>query len=162
MDEEYNLEVLKKRYKKIQDKYNLPSFEELNEDFGVEKASEIEVDLLIREIRKFVSDKLSNYMRFIEAILNPVNVQMFIYSLIKSLDISGKEKLTVIYKKLSKNELKLIELDMNFSEEKEASFIKEAYIMWQEIKKDLLIIIEKANKNWDNNKPESRKNDYFG
>ena len=161
MEKEYNLETLKQEYKKIQEKHNLPSFEELNEDFNIEKASEVEVELLIREIRRFLADKLANYMRFAEAILNPVNVQMFVYSLIKSLDVQEKEKLTEIYKKLSKNELKLIELDIKYSEEKEALFIRESYVMWQEIKKDLLDIIEKATKNWDN-KSESKSKDYFG
>jgi len=161
MEKEYNLETLKQEYKKIQEKHNLPGFEELNEDFNIEKASEVEVELLIREIRRFLADKLANYMRFAEAILNPVNVQMFVYSLIKSLDVQEKEKLTEIYKKLSKNELKLIELDIKYSEEKEALFIRESYVMWQEMKKDLLDIIEKATKNWDN-KSESKSKDYFG
>ena len=161
MEKEYNLETLKQEYKKIQEKHNLPSFEELNEDFNIEKASEMKVELLIREIRRFIADKLSNYTRFIEAILNPVNVQMFVYSLIKSLETQEKEKLTEIYKKLSKNELKLIELDIIYSEEKEALFIRESYVMWQDMKKDLLDVIEKANKNWDN-KSESKNKDYFG
>ena len=161
MEKEYNLEALKKDYKELQTKYNLPSFEELNKDFNIEKAAEVEVELLIREIRRFVADKLANYMRFVEAILNPVNVQMFVYSLIKSLDTQEKEKLTEIYKKLSKNELKLIELDIQFSEEKEAWFIRESFVMWQEMKKDLLDVIEKANHNWDN-KVESKNKDYFG
>ena len=161
MEREYNLDSLKKDYSEIQVRYNLPSFEELNEDFNIEKAAEVEVELLIREIRRFIADKLSNYMRFVEAILNPANVQMFVYSLIKSLETQEKEKLTEIYKKLSKNELKLIELDIEYSEEKEALFIRESFIMWQEMKKELLEIIEKVNKNWDN-KSESRNKDYFG
>jgi len=161
MEREYNLEALKKEYLGIREKHNLPSFEELNEDFNIEKAAEVEVELLIREIRRFIADKLSNYLRFVEAILNPVNVQMFVYSLIKSLETQEKEKLTEIYKKLSKNELRLIELDIEYSEEKEALFIRESFIMWQEMKKELLEIIEKVNKNWDN-KSESKNKDYFG
>ncbi len=161
MEREYNLDTLKQEYRRIQEKHRLPSFEELNEDFNIEKASEIEVDLLIREIRRFIADKLSNYMRFVEAILNPVNVQMFVYSLIKSLENEEKEKLTEIYKKLSKNELRLIELDIKYSEEKEALFIRESFVMWQEMKKDLLEVIEKIDKNWDN-KVESKNKDYFG
>lgn len=161
MEREYNLDSLKKDYSEIQVRYNLPSFEELNEDFNIEKAAEVEVELLIREIRRFIGDKLSNYMRFVEAILNPVNVQMFVYSLIKSLETQEKEKLTEIYKKLSKNELKLIELDIRYSEEKEALFIRESFTMWQEMKKELLEIIEKVNQNWDN-KVESKNKDYFG
>ena len=116
MEKECNLETLKKDYKELQAKHNLPSFEELNEDFNIEKAAEIEIELLIREIRRFVADKLLNYQRFVESVLNPVNVQMFIFSVIKSIGNEEKEKLTEIYKILSKNELKLIELDLQFSE----------------------------------------------
>ena len=161
MEKKDNLDALKEKYKELKEKYNLPSFEELNEDFNIEKISEIETDLLIREIRKFLADKFSNYTRFVEAILNPVNVQMFVFSIIKSLETQEKEKLTEIYKKLSKNEIDLIELDIRYSEEKEVKFIKESHAMWQEIKKDLLEIINKIRENWDN-KVESKNKDYFG
>ena len=161
MEKEYNLETLKQEYRRIQEKHNLPSFEEMNEDFNIEKATEVEVDLLIREIRRFVADKLANYMRFAEAILNPVNVQMFVFSIIKALETQEKEKLTEIYKELSKNELRLIELDIQFSEEKEANFIKDSCKMWQGMKKDFLEIIKKVDENWDN-KVEAKNKDYFG
>lgn len=161
MEREWNLDTLKKEYRIFQERYNLPSFEQLNEDFNIEKAAETEVELLLREIRRFISDKLSNYLRFIEAILNPVNVQMFVYSLVRLLEKDEKEKLTEIYKKLSKNELELIKLDLKYSEEKEVKFIRESYAMWQEIKKDLILIFQKVKENWDN-KSESRSKDYFG
>jgi len=155
------LEDLKKDYKEIQEKYNLPSFQELNEDFQIEKIAEVETDLLIKEIRRFMSEKFSNYLRFIEAVLNPVNVQMFIFSVIKSLGTEEKEKLTETYKILSKKELELIGLDVEFSEKKEAEFIKNSYKLWQEIKKDLLDVLEKIKDNWDN-KFEVDKKSYFG
>ncbi len=161
MEKENNLEILKERYKKIQEKHNLPSFEELNEDFGIEKAAETEVDLLIREIRKFIVDKLVNYQRFIESIINPVNVQMFIYSIIKTLGDKEKEKLTEIYKVLSKNEIELIELDTKYSEEKEIEFIKNSFKLWQKVKEDFLEVIKVVRGNWDN-KIESKNKDYFG
>ena len=137
MEKEHNLETLKKDYKELQEKHSLPSFKELNEDFNIEKATEVEVDLLIREIRRFVADKLANYMRFIEAILHHVNVQKWFCSIIKALETQEKDKLTEIYKKLSKNELRLIELDIQFSEEKEANFIKDSCEMWQDMKKGI-------------------------
>ncbi len=148
--EKTNLELLKEKYSEIQLKHNLPSFQELNEDFSIEKAAESESDLLIREIRKYVADKLVNYQRFIEAILNPSHASMFIFSVIKSLGADEKKTLEYIYKRLSKVELSLIELDVSFSEEKEAEFIKNLYSVWQEIKSDLLKVIGKAKENWDN------------
>ena len=80
-----SLKELKEEYSKLQEKHSLPSFSEMNEDFGIEKASEQEFDLLIREIRKFISDKISNYMRLVENLINSVNVPIFVFSMIKAL-----------------------------------------------------------------------------
>lgn len=161
-EKKYSLLELKKDYKKFQEKYNLPSFERLNEDFGIEKAVEVETDLLLREIRKIISDKLYNYLRFIESILNPVNVHIFIYSIIKSIGKQEKEKFSEIYKKLAQMEITLFEIEVFYSEKKEAEFIKDSYKLWQEIKKDVQEITEVIKKNWDVSKFESNDKKYFG
>ena len=158
---EKDLEFLKKEYGKLQKKYGLPTFEELNNDFQIEKASENETDFVLREIRKLIAERLFNYLRFIESLLNPVNVPMFVYSIIKTFNVQEKDKLTEIYKKLAKKEVELIELDIVSTEEKEVKFIKESYNLWQEIKKDVLNVIDAIKKNWDT-KVEVDKKDYFG
>ena len=155
------LQDLKKDYSKIQKQYDLPSFDELNKDFQIEKATEGETDFLIREVRRLIADKFSNYLRFIEAILNPMGVPMFIFSIIKSLGKEDKQKLTEIYKKLATIEIQLIEVDVDFVEEKEVAFVKESYELWQEVKKDLLNVVRMIKKNW-NNKTESNGKNYFG
>ena len=111
MAKESGLDTLKKAYAKIQKKHGLPSFEELNKDFQIEKISEGETEILVREVRKFMSEKFSNYFRFVEAILHPVNAPMFIFSIVKLITPEEKNKLTMIYKKLAEAELNLIELD---------------------------------------------------
>ena len=155
------LQDLKKDYAKIQKQYELPGFDELNKDFQIEKIAELETDFLIREVRKLLADKFSNYLRFIEAILNPMGAPMFIFSIIKSLGKEDKQKLTEIYKKLATIEIQLIEVDVNFVEEKEVAFVKESCKLWQEIKKDLLDVVGMIKKNW-NNKPEGNNKGYFG
>ena len=55
----------------------------------------------------------------------------------------------------------VIELDIQFSEQKEAQFIKESYKIWQDIKEDMLKIIEMIKNNWDN-KNETDSKGYFG
>ena len=147
---EKTLAELKRDYLEVQLKHNLPSFQELNQDFQIEKIAEYETDILIREIRKFVAEKLSNYMKFVEMLINPVNAPMSIFSLIKSIGQDDKKKLSEIYEKLVKNEIEIVELDLSFSEEKEVRYIKNSNILWQEMKKDLLGIIETIKKNWDN------------
>ena len=155
------LAKLKEDYERLRKRHNLPSFKELNEDFQIEKAAETETEILIREVRRFVGDKLTNYLRFIDSLLNPVNVPMFVFSIIKLIDAEEKKRLSEIYKKLMKKEIKFIELDLEFNEEKEAQFIKDSYELWQEMKKDMLKVMDKINKRWDD-KFEANNKDYFG
>ena len=161
MTNESTLEDLKKDYKEIQEQYSLPSFDELNEDFQIEKLVEVETDFLIREVRKIMADRLFNYLRFVESILNSVNVPMFIFSVTKNMTAEEKEELTDVYKKLAEKEVELIEVDIKFSGEKEAQFIKTSYDMWQEIKEKMLQIVEVIKKNWDN-KHKTNAKGYFG
>lgn len=161
MAEESKLKKLKEDYSVIQRKHCLPSFEQLNVDFNIEKAADVETDFLLREVRGFVAERCSNYLRFVEVLLNPVNVPMFIFSVVKTFDTREKDRLNKIYQQLAKNEVKLFELDIFFSEEKEAKFINETYKMWQEIKKDILDVFNVINKNWDNKTQRNNKG-YFG
>ena len=161
MTEESGLEELKKRYSEVQNKYGLPSFDEVNADFGIERSSDLETDFLVRDVRKYMSDKLQNYMRFIETILHPTNASMFIFSIIKTIKPEDKEKLVNIYKKLSRYEVDLIELDVEYSEEKEAKFVKEFNVVWQEVKKEMLEVVGVIKNNWDQEVEKGSKA-YFG
>ncbi len=156
-----NLERMKIDYEEIRKKYNLPGFQELNEDFCIEKVAESETDFLVREIRRYVADKFVNCLRFVESILNPVNVPMFVFSVTKIITEKEKEKLREIYKKMAKREVELIGLDIKFSEEKEAEFINTSYKIWQEIKTELSGVIEFIKSNLDN-KIEGAGEGYFG
>ena len=108
-----------------------------------------------------MADKFYNYLRFTETLLNPVNAPIFVFSIIKSIDAGKKKKLNEIYKKLAKNEIRIIEIDLIYSEKKEAEFIKESYKLWQEIKEELMDIIKNVKSNWDN-KLEGKSKGYFG
>jgi hypothetical protein len=161
MGKKFDLAQLRKAYEIFQIKYDLPPFEKLNEDFQIEKAAELETDLVLREIRRYVTDKFFNYLRFIESILTPVNAPMFVFAITKTLGVKDREKLIELYKKIAKVDIDLIELDIEYSEKKEANAIKKYYEMWQEIKKELLEIVEVIKKNWDTKIGEDTKS-YFG
>jgi len=160
MAEKSKLAKLKEDYSKLQKKYGLPDFDKLNEDFGIEKTAQTETDFLIKEIRESIGETLENFLRFVEAILNPVNVPMFLFPIIKSLNTEEKNKLSEIYKKLSKLEIDALKL-IDYSEKKEAEFIKNSYALWQEIKKDFVKIIEGVEKKIEI-KSEKSERGYFG
>ncbi len=161
-EDEQSLENLKKDYEKFRKKYDLPRFEEMNREFHVEKVADQETEMLHWEIKRLLGDKLSNYMRFIENLLNPVNVPIFIFSIVKVLTDSEKRMLSEIYKKLMKNELMFIQSDLCASEEKDAEFIKNSFSLWQDIKENLEKILGKVGGKWENSKIEPVKKDYFG
>jgi len=156
-----NLDEFKKKYEALRKKHGLPSFSELAEDFNIERASDIETDYPIREIRKFIADKMFNYLRFVEALLNPSNVPMYVFSIVKTLGADEKKKLSEIYAELAKLEMEIMEIDLNFSEKGESDFIKSSFKAWQAMKKDLLKIVGTVKKNWDS-KSETEKKGYFG
>ena len=161
-DKRGDLEKLKKDYEALREKYGLPEYSKLVEDFNsIERASDVETDYLIREIRRFIADKFFNFHRFIEILLNPSNAPMYIFSMIKTLGADDKKKLSDIYKEIAKTEIRVMELDLNFSEKKEADFIKDSFKLWQSIKNDFSSIIDVIKKNWDAKSEEGRR-DYFG
>jgi len=161
MENKFDLAKLKETYRIFQKKYNLPPFEKLNEDFQIEKAAESETDFILREVRRYITDKFFNYLRFIESLLTPNNSPMFVFAITKTLGTKEREKLSGLYKKIAKIDVELIELDLQYSEEKEAKAIREYYEIWQEIKKELLEIVEIIQKNWDI-KAEDNGKGYFG
>ena len=160
-DKREDLEKLKQDYEGLRAKYNLPEFSKLVEDFNIERASDTETDYPIREIRRVIAEKFFNYLRSVEALLNPSNVPMYVFSMVKNIDAADKKTLSDVYKELAKTEIRIMELDLSFSEPKEAEFIKEGFRLWQDIKKDLLAITDKIKKNWDIKSDEGRR-DYFG
>ena len=156
------LAELKNRYSALQKKHELPDFSAMNEDFYIEKIAENETDLLIREIRRMVGDRLANYIRFLESFLNPVNVPMFVFSIIKLVSQEEKKKISEAYKKLVHNEIKFLELDTEFNENKEAAFVRGSFELWQEIKKELSGVFDQAEKRWENKTSEENNKGYFG
>ena len=139
------LNELINKYNILKIKYDLLEFSKLNELFDIEEINP-ETELLLKKIRENIEEKISEYTRFIEVILNPSNATIFFFKILKKLDSSDREILSKIYEKLSKFELKIISLDLKYKEESEAEFIKESYNLFNnEMKKELLEIINKLD-----------------
>ena len=71
------------------------------------------------------------------------------------------ENLKEVYKKLVKQEIKILKLDVLSSEKDEAEYIKNSFKLWAEIKNSILELADKIEKNWDNKFEENNKS-YFG
>jgi hypothetical protein len=103
MEEKQDEFDLNEEYDKLKSKYPaLPPFEDISEDFDVEKLYEKETNFILREIRRVISEKISAYMHFFETIINPASPPLFIFSILKGIDAEKKSKVESIYKKLAK------------------------------------------------------------
>lgn len=159
--EESPLKNFKKKYAALKKKFSLPPFKSMNEDFQIEKLSEEETEMPLREIKRIMGEKFSNYHRFAEVLINPSNAPLFVFSMLKSLDDGEKAALMKIYGKLTEIEILMVETDIQYSDGKEAEFIKSSYLIWQDVKKDLSAIIDRIKtKRGDETKNGSAG--YFG
>lgn len=145
MAKEHSIEELKEKYKKLKIKYSLPEFTDINKLFDIEEIDS-ETEFLLKKIRRAISEKIIEYLRFIDIILNPSNAPIFFFRLVKKLNGNDRDSLTKIYGKLEKFEIQAITLDLEYSEKNESEFIKDILKIFDgELKKDFLTIIEKLN-----------------
>jgi hypothetical protein len=158
MDE---LAKIKKDYEKLKVKYKLPSFNELNVDFEIEKLQDRETDFLLRSVRRTMVEKVAVLLRFLEIIVNPTEspTPLYIFSVMKNVSPEMKKIIEKIYKEMTSIELNSLSLDIDYSEKNEAAFIKEVIRAWPSIKKDLKEITKKLGVAWTH---EKMHDGYFG
>ena len=147
-------------YNELKEKYGLPEFKKIAEDFDIEKIAEKESSFLIREVRRAINEKLSAYLHLFETLINPSAPPMFIFSALRGINGEDKEKIKEIYKKISKLQIDVMKLDTIYSEESEVAFVKKSFEEWQELKKTIYNIIEKFDENIGK-EDNSKKRSYF-
>ena len=124
-----DIKELKKKYGLLKNKYPLPSFKELDEEFDILKADS-DSETLLREIRKVMILKFSAILNFVELLLNPTSGSMFYMFLVRGINGIDKKIMDELFEKLGEIELASFRLDINYSEKNEADFIKSEFASW--------------------------------
>ena len=155
------LAELKKEYSKYEKKYSLPSFKQLNESFGVERAANKETDLPLRAIRRNLVEHAINFLQFLEGLLNPNLASMASLGLLKNLTDKEKQLISNCYEKLFDIELKSLALETEYNEKAEAEFIKESVKIWKSVSTELKSLLAASERAWKK-KMQEEKGSYFG
>ena len=157
------LSELKKKYNVLEEKYKLPSFSKMSEEFDIDHVAEKDVEFLLREIRRYVNDKIMSYLRFIEMLLNPASTgaPMFLFSLTKMLSPEKRSQLEKTYAILARLNLDSLSLDIVSQEKEEAVFILRAHKQWMEVIESLQDVMKDFQENWDQESKRNSKS-YFG
>ncbi len=158
---EFGLSILKANYEKEKKKHKLPTFQQLNEEFEIERVADHETDMLLRDIRKAITEKAVAFLRFLELVLNPTNAPFFMFAILKNLTAPDKKLIEGIYQKLCEFEIKAISLDMDYNEKSEAEFIKYASKQWQSMHNEMKELGEVISKAWHTSSEKKERN-YFG
>jgi hypothetical protein len=155
------LDSLKGAYEILKNKYNLPGFYDLNKLFDIEDI-DTDTDFMLRRIRRIIAERITGYSRFVDIILNPSNAPVFFFKLLKKLDNKDKEVLSVMYEILGNLEIEILSLDLDYSEEKEAAFIRKVYEVFEkEVRLNFLTVVKKLGNGDDILKKDNNRS-YFG
>lgn len=155
-----NLIDLKKQYDSASKKYKLPSFEELNSNFEIDKIDK-ETDNLLKNIRKVMMDKVVNSLQFLDMLSNPVNAPRVYQQYLRSMSLEDKKEIDKIYDVLGILSLGSLDLEIDPSEIKEAELIKKILISWNSVKPSFRRILDNMKHPSVNGNSKKEKS-YFG
>jgi hypothetical protein len=150
---------LKEEYAVLQEKYDLPNFEDLDRDFEI---SDIDTDKnILREIIKEMHSQIEFYSRILESIIQPDS---------KFADMKEAENFTAddhkiiyeIYRNFMFINRTLILTNLEYSQESASREISNAYSNFQDIKKNLLFILTKMKDTWKIEKQKEPHGGYYG
>ncbi len=150
---------LKELYAPLAKKYGLPGFKELNENFEIESLRR-ESEFMLKAIRKIMMAKVANALSFVEMVVNPVNAPRFYLVYIKSMSSEGRKEAEKVYERLSKLIKAALNLELEYSEKKEADMILLVYNEWNLVKPEFKKMLDSMEGGEKNN--VSKEKSYFG
>ena|SRR3989338_6628828 len=154
-----DLQNIKDEYSKLAKKYNLTSFQLLNEDFEIDKIDK-QTDCLLRLIRKVMMEKIVNSLGFLEFLLNPINAPRIYLGYARTMSQEDKKEVEKIYSVLGELSISSLTLEIDYSEKGEAELIKKIYNLWNSVKPGFRKILK--NMNMPLNNVVKKEKSYFG
>lgn len=153
------LKIIKENYLKLEKKYSLPSFRELNESFEIEKIGH-ESECLLRTVRKTMMDKIVNSLGFLDMLLNPSQAPRIYHAFIKNMSQDDKKVIDAVYGTFGGLSMECMPLEIDYSEKNEAEMIKKIFEKWNGIKANFKALLIKVGNPVQNSVRKEKS--YFG
>jgi len=142
--------MIKEKYEEIKKKYNLPSYDDFNNEFEIQALDLEKCGLFYKTILRTILGKLSSFLNTLEPIASPNPQSM--HSMMESNNLSDEDKQEIynFYKELSYIYHQGCEYELK--EEKEImDFVKKTWKKWSEIKNKQKLILNKITQAWAEN-----------
>ncbi|MGM5485013.1 MAG: hypothetical protein ACQEP1_04035 [Nanobdellota archaeon] len=148
----------KENYDKLKEKYSLPDYEELDQDFEIGAPEDSNI---LRAVRKRMADKLEQNVRFLEELVQPESTFTNMYE-VKDFTEKDKNSLLALFKRLMILYRETAKLNLNLGEEKDASFIKNFHKEWKKSRKEIIYFVDKVQDTWAKDEQSDFHQEYFG
>ena len=127
MEKVENLKTLKQDYEKIKQKYNLPEWKYMNEEFGIEDIQQLQLENMVGHVRQRVMGRIYSILNWLEGFMNPQRANMANMMILNDLTEDDKKLLNKVYANFIKITSKFTTLGtIKYNEKAEAEFMKEA------------------------------------
>ena len=151
--------MVREAYEKLQKKYDLPSFDDLNRSFEIEGFDDDE-PFFLREIRRKMCEVISFYSKVLEDVLRPESGSAMHEG--SQFNEKDRENVLSLYRKLKKFERMALDVGLARDEKENAAFISQVFSAWETIVKELKGISSKLITSWDVDIASEKDNGYFG
>jgi len=137
------IERLKRDYEPLKKRYGLPEFDELNEEFEIERIGEHETTYLLKMIRRAIIDKFYNFSNWFDGLISTQRISTMV--ILKGITQKEKDDIYRFIENISKLAIQNLALEADYSEQKEAEMIKLLYKEWKKSKQEIVDITGRIN-----------------
>lgn len=154
-----NLVTLKKEYELYVKKYKLPSFDQLNDSFEIERYDR-DTERLLRSLRKGMMDKIVNALSFVDMLLDPVHVARTYMRFVNNMTVDDRKLIETIYTSLAPLNILSMKCEVEYNEKAEALLIQEIYTAWENVVPSFKALLGRIEK--PSTSTVGRQKTYFG
>lgn len=148
---------IKTKYQELQKRYNLPKFEDIDNEFELSTIEKKE--FFFREVRRKIAERISDYLKILDSLMQP---EPTITNLREIRALDERERVYSLYKKLMIIDRTNIEASINEDDKKTADFVKEVWKQWNGIKSRFLEIVIKLKESWKSETELKEELNYMG
>ena len=159
------MQDFKQEYEKLIKKYNLPSYENLDEEFELLYIAEIcEISRPLSFVRRRINDKIGWVCNMLQSILQPNPSSLVSMQESAMFSKEQKEECQQLLKELMYVNRLSVYLDIDIEEKKNAEYIKTTFTLWKKMKPQISAIAQTLYQGWKENpkKEHSPSNNYTG
>ena len=154
---------LKESYFPYSDKYDLPSYDILDEEYELLYFQPIcEIRYPLRFIRRRIIDKMNMFIHFFQNIIYPISGSIVSLEENNFLTEDDKKEVVELLKKMISLERESLLLDIDHDESSDGEFIQKVHVQWLSFKPRLVFFIHKLQKEWKEKTHNDIGEHYFG